>query len=143
MRELAIVRRDNGALRHMLELDLAAVRALKEGELPFLQLNQAAYFGDLTDGLAALLDILQEQREIIEGLNLTLDSMTLLRTDQAVRLLTIVLAALLPMILVASILGMHIPLSFDQPALPIALLVMIGLGAGLVAYIRYKQRSEL
>jgi magnesium transporter len=143
VRELAIVRRDNSALRHMLQPDLAALHALEEGELPFLQLDQATYFGDLADGLAALLDILQEQREIIDGLNLTLDSMALLQTNEALRLLTVVVSALLPMILVASILAMHIPLSLGQPALPIALLVMIGLGAGLVAYIRYKQRSEL
>jgi magnesium transporter len=143
VRELAIARRDNSALRHILQPDLSALRLLEEGDLPFLQLNQATYFGDLADGLTALLDVLQEQREIIEGLNLTLDSMAFLRIDEAVRMLTVVVSALLPVILVASILGMHIPLSFDQPALPIALLVMIGLAAGVVAYIRYKQRGEL
>jgi magnesium transporter len=141
VRELAAVRRDNVALRHILGPNLAVLRALETGDHPFLRLNQASYFGDLADGLATLSAILGEQQEIIAGLYATLDSLAVQRANEGIRLLIGIAAVLLPMIVIAGIFSMNLPWPFAQStiAIPIILLVMLGATAGLVAYLRYKE----
>jgi magnesium transporter len=141
VQELALVRRDSVALRHILNPNLAVLHELAAGEHPFLRLNQSAYFGDIADSLATLWNILAEQHEIIEGLSATLDSLAAQRANQGMRMLIVIAVVLLPMILITGIYGMNISLPFAQHpfAFPIILLVMLGVPAGLAAYLRYKQ----
>jgi magnesium transporter len=141
IRDLANVRQDTIALRHIIAPNLAVARAIEAGDHPFLRLNQASYFGDLADGLATLVDILEEQNETVAGLRATLDSLAMQRMREGVRLLLAITLALLPMILVATIFSMNLPLPVASiPFIfPIALLLMIGAAAGMIAFARYKQ----
>ncbi|HET9220989.1 MAG TPA: CorA family divalent cation transporter, partial [Roseiflexaceae bacterium] len=70
-----------------------------------------------------------------------LDSLAIQRTHESLRLLLAVVLALLPMILVAAIFGMSLPLPFDniRYIFPIALVLMIGAAAGVIAFARYKK----
>jgi magnesium transporter len=141
VRDLALVQQDAIAIQHILAPNLAVVRALEAGDHPFLQLNQPSYFGDLSDGLGTLADILSEQHATIGRLRATLDSLALQRTRVSARLLLVVVLALLPAILIAALFGMNLTLSLGQNALafPIVLLVMIVVAVGSVAFARYKQ----
>jgi magnesium transporter len=141
IRDLADARQDTVALRHIIAPNLAVARALEAGVHPFLRLNQASYFGDLADGLTTIVDTLDEQREMIAGVHDSLDSLAIQRTHESLRLLLAVALALLPMILVAAIFGMSLPLPFDniRYIFPIALVLMIGAAAGVIAFARYKK----
>jgi magnesium transporter len=141
VRELAAVRQDALALRHILLPNLSVMRALEAADLPFLQINQPSYFGDLSDGVGALADMVAEQQETIGGLSATLDSLALQRTRAEVRLLLVIVVALLPAIMIATMFGMNFPLAFGQSqlAFPIAVFVMLLAAVGLVAFARYKQ----
>jgi magnesium transporter len=141
IRELADARQDAIALRHIIAPNLAVARALEADDHPFLRLNQASYFGDLADGLTTIVDILAEQHETIAGVRATLDSLAIQRTRESLRLLLAVALALLPMILVAAIFGMGLPLPIANTLFifPIALVLMIGAAAGVIAFARYKQ----
>jgi len=140
VRELAEIKRDIVAFRHILGPNLAVARALEAGDYPFLRLP-AGHFRDLAESLGALLDIVGEQRETAAGLHAALDSMVIQRTHEGTRLLTTIALALLPMILIAAIFGMNLALPFERNPLvfPIVLLVMLGVAAGLVAYARYRR----
>jgi magnesium transporter len=113
---------------------------LESREYEFLRLDETTYFGDVVDGLSKLWDMLEEQKEIIEGLNATLDSLTSHRINEIMKILTIISVVLLPMTLVASIYGMNIALPFDQHPLAflIVLLIMLSAAGGMVAYFRYR-----
>src|SRR5262245_44646035 len=141
IRDLANVRQDTVALRHIIAPNLAVVRAIEAGDHPFLRLNQASYFGDLADGLATLVDILEEQHETVAGVRATLDSLAIQRVREGLRLLLAVTLALLPMILVAAIFSMNLPLPIaGVPFIfPIALVLMIAAAAGMIAFARYKR----
>jgi magnesium transporter len=140
IRGLADARQDLVALRHTIAPNLAVARALEAGEHPFLRINQASYFGDLADGLTSIVDTLDEQHETIAGARATLDSLAIQRTRESLRLLLAVALALLPMILVATIFGIALPLPFANiPYIfPIALVLMVGAAAGVIAFARYK-----
>jgi magnesium transporter len=117
------------------------VRAIESGDHSFLRLNQASYFGDLADGLATLVDILEEQHETVAGVRATLDSLAIQRVRESIRLLLAVTLALLPMILVAAIFSMNLalPIAGVPFIFLIALVLMIAAAAGMIAFARYKR----
>jgi magnesium transporter len=138
--ELSFVRRDIIALRRILRPNLPVVRSLAARERDFLHVDEDVYFGDLTDGLNRLWDMLEEHKEIIEGLDATLSSLTSHRINRETRLFTLISVIFLPMTLIASILGMNVMLPYSEHplALPVALLLMAGLGAGMLVYFRHR-----
>jgi magnesium transporter len=141
VRELSFLRRDIIALRRILKPNLPVVRSLAARERDFLRLDEDAYFGDLTDGLTRLWDMLEEHKDIIEGLDSTLSSLTSHRINQEMKIFTLISVIMLPMTLVASILGMNVAIPYaDHPlALPATLLVMLIIAASLYIFFRLKR----
>jgi len=76
-------------------------------------MDMAVYFGDVTDHVDKIWDALDEYKEVIEGLNDTHDSLATNRTNEVIRILTIIATILLPITVVSSIFGMNIPLPFQ------------------------------
>ncbi|NJP05714.1 MAG: magnesium transporter CorA family protein [Chloroflexaceae bacterium] len=140
VQELSFVRRDIISMRRIIKPNISVVRSLELRERTFLHVDEEVYFGDLTDALNKLWDMLEEQKEISEGLNATLDSLTSHRINEEMKIFTMISVLMLPMTLVASILGMNVPLPFvDNPlSLPVILVLMVALGLGMFIYFRYK-----
>ena len=141
VQELSYLRRDIIALRRILKPNIPVVRLLASREREFLRLDEEAYYGDLVDGLNRIWDMLEEQKEIIEGLDATLSSLTSHRINQEMKTFTLISVILLPMTLIASILGMNVVIPFaDHPlSLAAAILLMLTLAIGLFAYFRSKR----
>ncbi len=139
--ELSFVRRDIISLRRILRPNIAVVRSLEVRERTFLRVDEEVYFGDLTDGLSKLWDTLEEQHELIVGLNATLDSLTSHRINKEMKIFTMISVLVLPMTLFASILGMNVEIPYAESdwALPASLGVMSLLGFGLFIFFRWKR----
>ncbi len=141
VQDISYIRHDIISLRRIIRPNIPVVRSLEVQERSFLRLDEDVYFGDLTDSLAKVWDILEEENEIVESLNATLDSLTSHRINQVMKIFTLISVMFLPMTLVASILGMNVPLPILENApwaLPFSLLIMIGLAVGMYAYLRFK-----
>lgn len=140
-RELSFLRRDMIALRRILRPNVPVTRLLAARERPYLHVDEEAYFGDLTDGLGRLWDMLEEHKEIIEGLDSTLSSLASHRINQEMKTFTLISVVLLPMTLVASILGMNVFIPYaDHPlALPAIIVIMLALAVGLLLYFRSRK----
>jgi magnesium transporter len=141
VQELSYLRRDIIALRRILKPNIPVVRLMASREREFLRLDEEAYYGDLVDGLNRIWDMLEEQKEIIEGLDSTLSSLTSHRINQEMKTFTLISVILLPMTLIASILGMNVVIPFaDHPlSLLAAVLLMLVMAVGLFAYFRSKR----
>jgi magnesium transporter len=139
--ELSFVRRDIIAMRRIIKPNIPVVRSLSIRERNFLRVDEEEYFGDLTDGLNKLWDMLEEHKEIIEGLNDTLDGVTSYRINEEMRIFTLITVIFLPLTLIASILGMNvvIPFANNPLSLPVSLLLMALIGLGMFLYFRYKR----
>lgn len=139
--ELSYLRRDIIALRRILKPNIPVVRYLAARERDFLRLDEDDYFGDLADGLTRLWDMLEEHKDIIEGLDATLSSLTSHRINQEMKIFTLISVIMLPMTLIASILGMNVTIPYaDHPlALPTIMISMITIAGGLYIYFRLKQ----
>ena len=141
VRELSMLRRDVLSYRRMIRPQTEVFEWLEKSELPILKEDQEIYFGDLADHNRKILDTLDEYKEVIEGLNDTNDTLSSFRINQVMRLLTVISVILLPLSLVAGILGMNVyPMPLESPSAIIAtLVIMFGLIAGMLTFFRMKR----
>lgn len=141
VQELSYLRRDIIALRRIVKPNIPVVRMLAGREREFLRLDEEAYYGDLVDGLNRIWDMLEEQKEIIEGLDSTLSSLMSHRINQEMKTFTLISVIMLPMTLVASVLGMNVVIPFaDHPlSLFAAIALMSTLAVGLFLYFRSRR----
>lgn len=140
VQELSYLRRDIIALRRIIKPNIPVVRLMASREREFLRLDEEAYYGDLVDGLNRIWDMLEEHKEIIEGLDSTLSSLMSHRINQEMKTFTLISVIMLPMTLVASILGMNvvIPYAENPWALPMVLAMMLLIGVSLFLFLRAK-----
>jgi len=110
VREISILRRDIISFRRIIWPMRAVLGSLEPKVRRFTKMDMAVYFGDMVDHVDKIWDALDEYKEVIEGLNDTHDSLATNRTNEVVRMLTVIATILLPITVVASIFGMNIPL---------------------------------
>ena len=136
IREISILRRDIISFRRIIWPMRAVIGSLEPKARRFAKMDLAVYFGDTVDHLDKIWDALDEYKEIIEGLNDTHDSLASNRTNEVMRVLTIIATILLPITLLASIWGMNIPLPFQHSsyALFYIILIMIAIIASMLYF---------
>ena len=110
IKEIATLRRDVISFRRIIWPMRAVLGSLETRVRRFTDIDLSVYFGDMVDHADRIWDGLDEYKEIIEGLNDTHDSVATNRTNEVIRMLTIIATILLPITVVASIFGMNIPL---------------------------------
>jgi magnesium transporter len=141
VQDLSYLRRDIIALRRIIRPNIPVVRMMASREREFLRLDQEEYYGDMVDGLNRIWDMLEEQKEIIESLDSTLFSLMSFRLNQEMKTFTLISVIVLPMTLLASILGMNVVIPYaDHPlSLLAAILLMLGMAVGLFVYFRSRR----
>jgi magnesium transporter len=112
--EISMLRRDVIAFRRIIWPLRAVVATLEPKVRRFTSMDLVPYFGDMIDHVDKIWDALDEFKEIIEGLNDTHDSLATNRTNEVMRMLTIIATVLLPLTLLAGIYGMNVPLPFQE-----------------------------
>jgi len=110
VKEISMLRRDVISLRRIIWPMRAVIGSLQNKMRRFVKQDMEVYFGDMTDHVDKIWDALDEYKEIIEGLDDTYNSLATNRTNEVMRMLTIIATILLPITVVASIFGMNIPL---------------------------------
>jgi len=110
VKEISVLRRDIISFRRIIWPMRAVIGSLEPKIRRFSTMDMAVYFGDIVDHVDKIWDGLDEYKEVIEGLNDTHDSLATNRTNEVMRILTVIATILLPITVVASIFGMNIPL---------------------------------
>jgi magnesium transporter len=143
VKEISILRRDVISFRRIVWPMRAVIGSLQNKLRRFVKDDEVkqdleVYFGDMTDHVDKIWDTLDESKEIIEGLNDTYDSLASNRTNEVMRMLTIIGTVLLPLIVVASIYGMNIDLPFKSfhYAWLLLLLVTLVIVGGMLLFFR-------
>ncbi|MCK5434880.1 MAG: magnesium/cobalt transporter CorA [Dehalococcoidales bacterium] len=138
IREISILRRDIISFRRIIWPMRAVIGTLEPKIRRFTKMDMAVYFGDVTDHMDKIWDALDEYKEVIEGLNDTHDSLATNRTNEVMRMLTIIATILLPITVVASIFGMNIPLPFQNSSysLLFVFLICLVIVSGMLYFFR-------
>lgn len=139
--DISLLRRDVIAFRRIIWPMRAVIGSLEPKVRRFTKNDLAVYFGDMVDHVDRIWDGLDEYKEIIEGLNDTHDSLANNRTNEVMRILTIVATIFFPITLVASIWGMNIPLPFQNSSYSLLyiILIMAGIIGGMLYFFRRRR----
>ena len=117
----------------------AVFRALERAKQRYLPAELDIYFDDLTDASERIWDVLENFKEIIEGLESSNESVLSHHLNDVLRILTAVTVILLPLTLITGFFGMNVDFPGDEhsPGFFWALVVaMAALLAALVVFFR-------
>ncbi len=141
IKELSVLRRDIISFRRIIWPMRAVIGGLESRIRRFTRMDLAVYFGDMVDHVDKIWDALDEYKEVIEGLNDTYDSLASNRTNEVMRMLTVIATILLPITVVASLYGMNIerlPFAHSPYSLGFVFLIMAVIIGGMLLFFRRK-----
>jgi magnesium transporter len=141
VREISWVRRDIIALQRIIKPQIAIVANLEHKDRPFIREELDVYFGDVLDHLYKAWDMLEDHRDVIEGLSDTADTLTSYRINEVMKILTIISVIMLPLTLLSGIYGMNISLPLAQHPLSFLfiLLLMILISGSMLFYFKRRR----
>ncbi len=143
VRSISVVRRDVIALRRIIKPQLPIVANLENVDRPFIRDDLDVYFGDIRDHLQKAWEILEDHRDVVEGLSETSDSVISYRINDVMKLLTVMSVMMMPLTLISGIYGMNVLLPGDGSrwAFPVIIGSMALLALGMLAF--FKKRGWL
>jgi magnesium transporter len=141
VRDLSNVKQEIISFRKIIKPERSTLRVLEGRVQRYLPEAFDLYFDDIVDAAERIWDLLDNYKEVVEGLEQTNESVISHRQNDVLRILTVFSVVLLPLTLLSGIFGMNV----DFPGFGTAeafwaiIGVMIGLAAGLVGFFRYKR----
>jgi len=141
VREISWVRRDIIALQRIVKPQIAIVANLEHKDRPFIREELDVYFGDVLDHLYKAWDMLEDHRDVMEGLSDTADTLTSYRINEVMKILTIISVIMLPLTLLSGIYGMNISLPLAQHPFSFLfiLLLMALISGGMLFYFKTRR----
>ncbi|HTE51370.1 MAG TPA: magnesium/cobalt transporter CorA [Kofleriaceae bacterium] len=135
------IKNDAIILRRSMWPQLEALGRLMRESTRYLSDEVRIYLRDTNDHCAQVVDVLDSSRELINGLLNTYLSIVSNRTNEVMKVLTIMASIFIPLTFVAGIYGMnfdYMPELHSRWGYPIALLVMLVASGGLLFYFRHR-----
>lgn len=141
VQEISVLRRDVMSYRRIIRHQPTILKSLEVREYPFLREDLDVYFGDIGDHIGTISETLEEYKEVVEGLNATSDSLFSHRTNEVMKMLTVLGTILLPLLVISGIYGMNVSLPFEDSsfAFPLIILFTLCISGGMLAYFRYRR----
>jgi magnesium transporter len=141
VRDISNAKQEIIAYRKIIKPERATLRLLERSTLRFLPENLELYFDDIVDASERVWDLLDNYKEVIDGLESTNESFISHKQQYRLQLLTVVSIILLPLTLLASVFGMNVGVPGEGSTGPFWVLVgfMVALGVGLLALFRWRR----
>ena len=108
MRDISNAKQEIIAYRKIIKPERATLRLLERSTQRFLPEDLELYFDDIVDAAERIWDLLDNYKEVIEGLESTNEAFISHKQQYRLQLLTVVTVILLPLTLIASIFGMNV-----------------------------------
>jgi magnesium transporter len=140
VREISNAKQEIINFRAVIRPQRAVFRSLERAKQRYLTEDLDIYFDDLTDASERIWDVLENFKEIVEGLEGTNESVLSHRLNDGLRVLTAGSVILLPLTLLASIFGMnvHFPGESSPEAFWVIMAAMLVILVGMVAFFRQR-----
>jgi magnesium transporter len=141
VRDISNAKQEIISYRKIIKPERSTLRLLERHVERFLPEELELYFDDIVDSAERIWDLLDNYKEVVEGLEDTNESVISHRQNNVLRILTVVSVILLPLTLISGIFGMnvHFP-GFDTAwAFWTIAGVMLATALALIAFFRYKR----
>jgi magnesium transporter len=141
VRDISNVKQEIISYRKIIKPERATLRILERRTQRFLPEELEVYFDDIVDASERIWDLLDNYKEVVEGLESTNESVISHRQNDILRILTVFSVVLLPLTLISGIFGMNVdfPGFGTSEAWWVIVGVMVAVVAGLVGFFRYKK----
>src|ERR671934_1509344 len=140
VRDISNVKQEIISYRKIIKPERATLRLLERHVERFLPEELELYFDDLVDASERIWDLLDNFKEVVDGLEDTNESVISHRLNNVLRVLTVVSVIFLPLTLLSGIFGMnvHFPGYGTVWGFWAVAGAMISCAVGLIAFFRYK-----
>jgi magnesium transporter len=141
VRDISNAKQEIIAYRKIIKPERSTLRLLERSTQRFLPENLEVYYDDIVDASERIWDLLDNYKEVIEGLESTNESFISHNQQYRLQLLTVVTVILLPLTLIASVFGMNVrvPGEGEIAAFWVLLGIMVVLGLGLLGLFRWRR----
>src|SRR5215213_4771754 len=138
VRDISNAKQEIINFRKIVRPQRVAFRDLERNKARYIAEDLDIYFDDIIDASERGWDMLENFKEVVEGLEATNESAIAHRTNETFRVLTAISLIFLPLTLIASVFGMNVPIpSQDAPhVFWIIIVVMIAIVVGVAAFFR-------
>jgi magnesium transporter len=141
VRDLSNVKQEIINFRKVIRPQRVTLRDLENAKEAFLAPpggELEIYFDDIVDSHERIWDMLENYKEVVEGLEDTNESVISHRLNDVLRVLTVISVTFLPLTLIASIFGMNVrvPGQGSIAAFWLAIGVMVAVLVGMIGYFR-------
>src|SRR6266849_2784460 len=140
VRDISNVKQEIISYRKIIKPERATLRVLERHTRRFLPEELEVYFDDIVDAAERIWDLLDNYKEVVEGLESTNESVISHRQNDILRVLTLFSVVLLPLTLLTGIFGMNVqfPGFGTEHAWWAILGGMVAVMIGLLSFFRYK-----
>ena len=108
VRDISNVKQEIISYRKIIKPERSTLRVLERRVEDFLPEELELYFDDIVDSAERIWDLLDNYKEVVDGLESTNESVLAHRQNDVLRLLTVISVTLLPLTLVTGIFGMNV-----------------------------------
>ncbi len=141
VRDLSNVKQEIISYRKIIKPERSTLRLLERHVPKYLPEDLDLYFDDVVDAAERIWDLLDNYKEVVEGLEQTNESVISHRQNDVLRILTVVSVVLLPLTLISGIFGMnvHFPGFGGAAAFWAIIGAMVTIGLGMIGFFRLKR----
>jgi magnesium transporter len=138
VRDISNVKQEIINFRKVVRPQRAAFRDLERNKARYIAEDLDIYFEDIQDASERVWDLLENYKEVVEGLEATNESAIAHRTNETFRVLTAISLIILPLTLIASVFGMNtgVPGQGSIHAFWVIMAVMVAVLVGVALFFR-------
>jgi magnesium transporter len=141
IQKISMSRKNIILLNTMIKPHIILFSKLNNGVIDGFAKNMDDYWGNILDYYQKLWDTIEDLGELITGYSTTFDSLQANKTNEVMKILTLISSILLPMTFVASLYGMNIilPLQNNSNSFSLILIIMALIVIIMISYFKFKK----
>jgi magnesium transporter len=141
VRDLSNVKQEIISYRKIIKPERTTLRVLERRVEHFLPEELELYFDDIVDAAERIWDLLDNYKEVVEGLESTNESVISHRQADVLRLLTVFTVIVLPLTMLTGVFGMNVafPGEGTREAFWVIAAALVAILAGMVGFFRWKR----
>jgi magnesium transporter len=138
---ISVTRKNIILINTIFKPQLRLFHKFETGQIAGFADNMEEYWGNILDYYQKMWDMTEDYEDLIEGLSKTFDSMQTNKTNEIIKILTLISSVILPLTFITSLYGMNVflPLQENKVAFWLLLLGMVLISLIMVAYFKRRR----
>ena len=132
---ISYIRKNMIMINTMFKPQLPLFGKFESGQIEGFADNMEDYWGNILDYYKQMFDMTEDYGELIEGLSQTFDSLQANRTNEIIKILTLISSILLPLTFLTGLYGMNVNLPFQED--PRSFWIVIGAMVVIVSFMYF------